>query len=280
VDKTSRQIKENSKQVWGASPAGSSYAAGYEKGTKEFFEAVLAQRATQECLWMDEIVNFDRWRGKKVLEIGCGAGYDAYSFYTHGAMYTGIDITPDNPIIARKHLAHFGYTADIRELDVEHMQFVGEFDYVFSFGVLHHVFDLEKALKTINKALKMSGEVQIIVYNKNSIFYYLHIVLFDWILRGKFLKMSLEDRISLIEYTTSSAKPLVRLYTKKSLNRILQQAGFDVIENHIRKLETADLPMFPLSKFIYKYIPQAVLDSLGKFFGWYVSARAIKIKEA
>ena len=76
------------------------------------FESVLKRRFSEECEWMDEIVHFERFKGKKVLEIGCGAGYDAYQFCRNGAVYIqGIDLTPDNPVIAKKHLSYFNYEA-------------------------------------------------------------------------------------------------------------------------------------------------------------------------
>ena len=270
------RIKRASKAVWGATPAGWTFGQGYEKGTKEFFESVLNKRFSYECDWLDEIVEFKRFKSKKVLEIGCGAGYDAYQFCKHGAVYTGIDITPDNPVIAQKHLSYYGYQAHIQEMDVEQLSWQNQFDYVYSFGVLHHTPDIQKAVRNIYNSLKVGGEAQIIVYYKYSIFYALHVVLCDWILRLKFLKISLKDRRSKIEHTASSELPLVNVYSKYQLKKILKNAGFTIITTGIRKLVLEELPDIPVVRGFYKFIPASVLQKLSHYFGWYVSVRAIK----
>lgn len=271
-----QDIKEATKSVWGSTPAGWTYGQGFQKGTKEFFESVLEKRFSYECDWLDDIVKFERFRGKRILEIGCGAGYDAYQFCKHGADYTGIDLTPDNPIIAQKHLAFFNYKAQTLEMDAEQLHFSEKFDYIYSFGVLHHTPYIKKALKNIFDVLNENGEAQIIVYHKHSIFYILQVVLCDWIFKMKFLKMSLKDRRSHIEYTLSDSKALVNIYSKKEFHVLCKEAGFRVIKTDIRKLVREDLPDFPLVRRMYKYIPDSWLQSLSKKFGWYLSVRMVK----
>lgn len=273
----SETIKEATKAVWGTTPAGSTYAQGHTKGTKEFFQAVIEKRFKEECDWMEDVVNFKRFKGKKVLEIGCGAGYDAYQFCKNGADYTGIDITPDNPIITKKHLSFFNYEPHVLEMDVESLSVSETFDYVFSFGVLHHTPNFKKALKNIYNVLKSDGEAQIIVYYKHSIFYILHVVVGDWLLRLKFLKMSLKERRSKIETTLSNAEPLVNVYSKKELHALCKEAGFHLIKTDIRKLTREDLPDLPFVKKLYPYIPDSWLTYLSKKFGWYISVRMKKV---
>ena len=91
-----REEKRAAQAVWGASPAGTTHGGGTEPGTREFFERVLELRNSYEIPWLGELVPFAAYRGRAVLEVGCGAGFDAYSFATAGADYTGVDITPQN----------------------------------------------------------------------------------------------------------------------------------------------------------------------------------------
>ena len=273
---STENIKNKSKAVWGTSPAGWTFGKDYKKGTKKFFESVLKKRFSYECDWFDEVVDFKRFKNKKVLEVGYGAGYDAYMFCKYGAEYTGIDITPENQQLAIKHLAYYGYHPTILCMDVETMSFDEEFDYVFSFGVLHHTPDIKKSLDNIYKTLKKGGEAQIIVYNKHSIFYWLNVVLSQWILKGGFLKRSLADQRSFIEYSESSERPLVNVYSKKEISRLLINSGFKIRKAHIRKLVHEDLIGIRFLGRIFRFIPQKFLSFLGKKFGWYVSIRAIK----
>lgn len=276
IMETNETIKEATKSVWGASPAGWTHAMQYNKGTKEFFDLVLHKRFSEECKWMDEIVHFAQFKDKDVLEIGYGAGYDAYQFCKAGAHYTGIDITPENPLLTKKHLSYYGYNPKTYGMDVEHLNLNEKFDFIFSFGVLHHTPNIKKALTVIHEHLKDTGQAQIIVYNKRSIVYILSIVIFDWILRFKFLKMSLKDRRSHIEFTTNTAKPLVNVYNKKEIHALCKETGFKVIRTDIRKLERNDLPLSRFLRNIYHFIPNSWLDFFGKKFGWYISVLLVK----
>ena len=273
IEQHNEIIKNKSKSVWGANPAGWTFGNNYEKGTKEFFESVLTKRFAYECDWFDEVVNFKRFQNKKVLEVGYGAGYDAYMFCKHGANYTGIDITPENRAIATKHLSYYGYNSNFLCMDIEKMSFDEEFDYVFSFGVLHHTPNVTKALENIYRALKKGGEAQIIVYNKHSIFYWLNLFFTQWILKRGFLKRTLAEQRSLIEFTKSAEKPLVNVYSKKEFSKLMKDTGFSIKKTHIRKLVHEDIPI------IWKFpqlIHQKYLNRAGKNFGWYISVRAIK----
>jgi hypothetical protein len=69
VQPSNNAVKESSKQVWGASPAGWTFGQSYKPGTKEFFDSVIAKRFSYEVPWLDEIVQFKRFVGKSVLEI-------------------------------------------------------------------------------------------------------------------------------------------------------------------------------------------------------------------
>lgn len=269
-------IKEATKQVWGTSPAGWIFGDGHEFGSKEFFEAVLKKRFSYEVPWLDHIVCFKRFNGKKVLEIGCGGGYDAYQFCAAGADYTGIDITPQNPLNASKHISYYGYKARFLELDAEHLNFNEEFDYIYSFGVLHHTPDMQKVLSNCYKALKQGGEVQVIVYNKWSLFYCLTVVLYEWILKFNCRRRSLKEQRSMIESTESNHRPLVNVYSKRELQKLLKQSGFTVIKSDIRKLVQEDLPGPKFIRKLYSLIPESLLNFLGRYIGWYVSVRAVK----
>ncbi|MEX0940405.1 MAG: class I SAM-dependent methyltransferase [Candidatus Babeliales bacterium] len=270
------KIKETSKKFWGHNPAGWTFGDGHQKGSKEFFDAVLDKRYTYECDWLDEIVQFKRLKNKKVLEIGFGGGYDAYLFCKNGAEYTGVDITAENKILAEQHLQYYDFKPSFLTMDAEKITWENEFDYIYSFGVLHHTPNMQQALNNCYKALKKEGEAQIIVYYKYSIFYMLSVVLNEWILRGGFRKRSLKEQRSLIEYTQSTEKPLVNVYSKKQLHKMLKNAGFKIIKTDIRKLVHEDLPGIRFIGRLRKYMPQTILNKLSKYFGWYLSVRAIK----
>jgi ubiquinone/menaquinone biosynthesis C-methylase UbiE len=269
--------KKASQLVWGASPAGTTFGGGFEPGTKDFFENVLSKRSQYEMPWLFELVPFSSFCNKEVLELGCGAGYDAYEFCCNGAKYTGIDITPENINRTRKHLNYYGYSPTLLEGDAENLSFEDKtFDAVYSLGVLHHTPDIQKSFNEAYRVLKPSGDFWVIVYHKNSIVYWLTLLLVDHWLRLGFLKRSFKERLSMVEYTTSDSLPLVNVYSRSSLKKLLNNAGFTVEGLWVRKLVHLDLPAIPLVCRLWRFVPQPLLDFVGKSFGWYVIAKAKK----
>lgn len=269
--------KEKSKLVWGASPAGTTYGNNAQPGTKEFFENVLYKRSSYEMPWLFELVPFASFNSQKVLELGCGSGYDAFEFCRNGSEYWGIDITPENIERARKHLAFYGFYPQIIEGDVEHIPFESQqFDVVFSNGVLHHTPDIKKAFEEAFRVLNIGGEFWLTVYHRNSVFYWLTLFLTDHIFRLGFLKRPFQERLAMIEYTTSGQLPLVNVYSCNEITDMLTKVGFNVKNVWVRKLVKEDLPGLPLLGRLYKYIPQQRLDSIGKRFGWYIVVKAVR----
>lgn len=102
------------------------------------------------------------------------------------------------------------------------------------------------------------------------------VFIFDHVLRLGFLKRSLKERRSMIEYTTSKELPLVNVYSCRNLKKLLEKSGFTIKSLWVRKLVNEDLPALPLVGRLWRFIPQRWLDFVGKAFGWYVIAKARK----
>lgn len=128
------KAKEAAKQIWGASPAGIRYGKGYEPGTKEFFENVLAKRSTYELPWLFDLIPFSSFQGKKVLEIGCGVGTDLASFAKAGAIVTGADLTLRSVDLSAKQFELYGLKGEFLVADAENLPFSNEtFDIILFF---------------------------------------------------------------------------------------------------------------------------------------------------
>jgi ubiquinone/menaquinone biosynthesis C-methylase UbiE len=275
-----RSAPDSARAVWGASPAGTTFAAGASPGTREWFDRARETRSSVEMPWLLRIVPFDTFRDNDVLEIGCGAGFDAYEFIRHGARYTGLDITPENIDRTTSHLRTQGLEADHLVVgDAMSLPFERDtFDIVFSNGVLHHVADIDRSLHEASRVLRPGGDLWMTLYHRHSAFYVLTLCLYGWILRGKrHLFESFEDYLATIEFTTADARPLVRAYSRAEVDKMLWKAGFDPRRLCVRKLLRDDLPSPRfLRGWPWRAIPQTFLDVLGTQFGWYVVAHARK----
>lgn len=133
--------------------------------------------AEKELLNSKFLGNFDfsKFSGQKVLEIGCGSGAASCLFAKNGANVTAVDITKQAIEITKSNAKAQGVKIKALNQDAEKMTFKDEsFDFVFSWGVLHHSKNTIKAFKNVARVLKKNGKGLIMVYNKNSARYYIN----------------------------------------------------------------------------------------------------------
>ena len=119
-------------------------------GTREYFDEVEARKYFVEP-HIPVFAEFPRWRGKRVLEIGCGIGTDTINFARHGALVTAVELSEKSLEIAKKRAEVYGLQDRIRFFwgDAENLtQFVPvePYDLIYSFGVIHHTPRPERAV--------------------------------------------------------------------------------------------------------------------------------------
>ncbi len=163
----SETLKDRVRTYWQAEPCGTSTTAA-EPGTAEFYADVERRRYELEP-FIPGFAEFERWRGKRVLEVGVGLGTDFVQFARAGAEATGVDLTDAAIAAVGDRLALEGLEADLRVADAEELPFPdGEFDLVYSWGVIHHTPDTERALAEVRRVLKPGGEARIMLYSRRS----------------------------------------------------------------------------------------------------------------
>jgi ubiquinone/menaquinone biosynthesis C-methylase UbiE len=139
-------------------------------GSPEFFEALERYRY-EKVDFLKDYVDFPRYRGKKVLEIGCGPGIDLLQFARAGAEVHARDLTENGVKLARANLAREGHEGDIRQGNAEELDVESEsFDVYYSNGVLHHTVDIDKAIAEAHRVLRPDGEAIVMLYNRYSWF--------------------------------------------------------------------------------------------------------------
>jgi 2-polyprenyl-3-methyl-5-hydroxy-6-metoxy-1,4-benzoquinol methylase len=113
----------------------------------------------------ESLIDIPNIKGKRVLEIGCGMGMHSQMMIEAGATLTSIDISPTSVDATNKRLKLTGLTGDVRLMDAEKLDFAeGEFDLVWSWGVIHHSARTGMVLKEIHRVLKPGGKAKIMVY--------------------------------------------------------------------------------------------------------------------
>ena len=127
--------------------------------------------------------------GKRILEIGPGAGGHSALFAKHGAIMASGDITFDRARATQAKFDLMGEAAagcQALQSDGEFLPFADNtFDIVYSNGVLHHTPDTQKAVDEVKRVLKPGGQAVIMLYCKSSWHYWINMVLAVGILQVK-----------------------------------------------------------------------------------------------
>ena len=143
----------------------------------------------------DQLIPFERLAGARVLEIGCGMGLHSELLTRAGADLTSIDISPTSIEATRRRLDLRGLPANAVQMDAERLEFGDRsFDFVWSWGVIHHSSRTARVVREIARVLAKSGEVRVMVYNREGLPARLTL-LKDHVLRGGFLKRSFEETL-------------------------------------------------------------------------------------
>lgn len=187
--------------------------------------------------WLYEAAEFRHHRGQRVLEIGCGSGCDLLQFSKHGAIATGVDITPRHLELARQRV---GTLATVVEADARNLPFPdASFDYVYSHGVLHHSDEPRKIVNEIFRVLRPGGRFNVHVYAMISYF-----IVWSMLRRGFQWKLWIENSRDPVHIDLNTARSLRRLFAPAKLS----------IEKHQCK----------------------PWEGLAPLFGWFLVARGVK----
>jgi len=153
------------------------------------------------------------WRGKAVLDLGCGGGFMAEALSKRGADVTGIDPSESAIAAARRHAEANDLEIDYHPARGESLPFANDvFDIVVCVDVLEHVEDLQRVLFEVRRVLRPNG-----------------LFLFDTINRTRmasFLLVTIgENVIRLLPRGTHDPLLFIR---PEELARKLEAAGFTV----------------------------------------------------
>jgi len=175
-------------------------------GSPGFF-ADLDQYHFEKLHHLLRLIPFDEYRGRRVLEVGCGAGTDLVRFARGGARVTGVDAAPSAIALARRNVSQQGLDANLQVADGEALPFRdGVFDLVYAHGVIQYAADDRRVVAECRRVLAPGGLAIFQVYNRVS-----------WLnLLSKVMKVGLEHEDA----------PVLRKYSIGEFRRLLSDAGF------------------------------------------------------
>lgn len=125
------------------------------------------------------------------------------------------------------------------------------FDLIHSSGVLHHVEDLQGTLVELRRVLKPGGQIQLMVYHRDSIWFHLYVPYQLQILEEKHAGLSSLDAFR--KSTDGVNCPISNCYSSGEFHEILVSAGFVDACFSGAAVSAFELSLLPLR-------PKALLD--------------------
>ncbi|MGH7086937.1 MAG: class I SAM-dependent methyltransferase [Acetobacteraceae bacterium] len=232
-----------------------------EVGSRQYFDEVEARKYFVEP-HIPGFAEFPRWRGRRMLEIGCGIGTDAVNFARAGADYTGIELSRVSLGLARRRFEVFGLSGRLVEGDAEKLSSLVEpasFDLVYSFGVIHHTPNPPAVLAEARRVIRPDGEFRLMLYAKDS-----------W--KDAMIEAGLDQP------EAQSGCPIAFRYTRRGAEDALAAAGFEAIsitQDHIFPyvLDKYHRYQYELQPW-FAAMPRTVFRALERRFGWHMLIRA------
>lgn len=267
---SSNEWKRRARELWTADPCGAHVARQFEFGSREYFNAIENYRYSAYAPWMRSSIGFDRFSGKAVLEVGCGTGTDLIQFARGGAKVTGVDFTPRSIEITRRRFEVYGLEADLLVGDAECLAFPdATFDLVYSFGVLHHTPNTNRAISEIHRVLRPGGTAIIMLYHRFSLYYWGGLMLKRGVFRGALLRQRPSDIVnSNVEHTESAVAPLVQTYTRDEARRLFSRfQRFSISVNQLTREELGAAS---------RLMPSGAVEWLARHVGWNLLITASK----
>jgi 2-polyprenyl-3-methyl-5-hydroxy-6-metoxy-1,4-benzoquinol methylase len=137
-------------------------------GSLGFFDE-LDEYRFEKLDYLPGLVKFDGFRGKELLEVGCGVGIDLVRFARGGAKVSGIDLSVKAIELAKMNFEQRGLNARLQVMNGEQMQFEPErFDVAYAHGVLQYTAHAHQMVNDIWRVLRPAGTAIMMVYNKYS----------------------------------------------------------------------------------------------------------------
>ena len=137
----------------------------------QFLSAIDEERIQQAETSLKEMLEVESLAGKTFLDIGSGSGLFSLAARRLGARVHSFDFDPKSVYCTtelRKNHFRDDDSWKIQEasvLDGEFMKSLGQFDIVYSWGVLHHTGDLWTALENAQQRVAPEGKFFIALYN-------------------------------------------------------------------------------------------------------------------
>src|ERR1043166_3397329 len=262
------------REFWNANPCNVGHSP-QPVGTREYFDDVERRKYSVEP-HIPVFAEFEKWKGKRVLEIGCGIGTTTMSFARAGASVTAIDLSSESIALTKRRSELYGVEDRVRLFVGNGEQLssivpVEPYDLVWSFGVIHHSPHPEHIVREIRKYMTPQSEFRLMVYSRVS--YKLF-----WIMREEGVwDMSRIDELIARNSEAQTGCPVTYSYTYESVRELFE--GYRVLDASKAHIFTWDIPAYRQYQYkkdaAWANVSDEQLAALEKELGWHMLVKAV-----
>lgn len=253
-------INEQQAIYWDRQPCNVKHSAA-PVGSRQFFADTEQWKRVVEPD-TPGFAELDRWRVKRVLEVGCGIGIDTIGFLRAGADVTVCDLSLYSLELTVLRAQNEGLSTPAiycRDFEQGLPEIVAPFDLIYAFGVLNHTASPFTMLRHMRRVSPMGTCLKLMVYNRWSY---------------KSLRMTL-----LGERTEAQPGiPCARTFSRAEIRRLVEQAGFRVTDIRACHLFPYRIRDYVEGRFVktvgFRYMPRAIYRLLERLAGWHLLVNA------
>ncbi|WP_428388987.1 class I SAM-dependent methyltransferase [Mucisphaera sp.] len=267
---------EEVRRFWNARPCNLRHSPE-PVGTRAYFEQV-AERKYRVEPHIPGFAAFERWKGKRVLEVGCGIGTDTMRFAQAGAEVTAVDLSEASLNLTRQRAEVFGVRDRVRTVHANAEQLdevleVEPYDLIYSFGVIHHTPRPDVALATLRRFAGPETQIKLMVYYR-----YAWKVLAIVLGKGYGRFWQLDDLVARSSEAQSGC-PVTYTYTRRTAEAWLERCGFrstGMVVDHIFPYRISDYREYRyVMSWYFRVLPRPVFRMLERRMGWHLCIDAV-----
>ncbi len=144
-----------------------SYEWALNKTTQ--LDSKTGNKETESTFKASTGLDLNKFKGKLILDAGCGVGRFMETVLNYDAKVVGVDLSFAIDV-AQKNVGS-NRKAELIQADIFNLPFKKEtFEFIFSIGVLHHTTNTRKAFMSLVPYLKRGGEIAIWVYSDEGVY--------------------------------------------------------------------------------------------------------------
>jgi 2-polyprenyl-3-methyl-5-hydroxy-6-metoxy-1,4-benzoquinol methylase len=241
-------------------------------GSREYFDEVEARKYLVEP-HIPTFAEFERWAGKRVLEVGCGIGTDSINFARAGASLTAVDLSSESLRIAAQRADVMGVADRIEFVQANAEELTSAlsrepYDLVYSFGVVHHTPRPERALAEIRSLVAPGGTLKLMIYHRRSWKVF-------WILaaqgRGRFWNV---DELVATHSEAETGCPVTFTYSRREARELVERSRFRIQDLRIDHVFPYRVPDYVEYRYVkepyFRWMPETLFRAFERRFGWHV----------